>query len=74
MSEIESLWDGVIRIDLRAGGVGGKKASDGQVRVEGANVVGYKEWTENRHFEISADASLEEAVRHLLDTLSSSSQ
>lgn len=66
---ITSLGDGPLQINLVSGSVVAKKATDGQVRVKGDVVIGYREWTENRHFEIIADARLEAAVRHITANL-----
>ncbi|MDD5025795.1 MAG: hypothetical protein PHH13_00275 [Candidatus Peribacteraceae bacterium] len=63
--DIASVYAGPIQVDLYPGSVSAKKATDGQVRVQGSEVVGFREWTENRHFEISAPASLEAAVGYI---------
>jgi len=68
--EIYNLFDGPIRVDLISGTVGGKKAADGQVREEpDGTVIGYRSWTENRHFEISAPPALSEAVKYITQNL-----
>ncbi|PIR48861.1 hypothetical protein COU80_04210 [Candidatus Peregrinibacteria bacterium CG10_big_fil_rev_8_21_14_0_10_55_24] len=67
--EVQGLTQGPISVNLITGSVGAKKATDGQVRIVGGTVTGYREWTENRHFEISAPAALETSVRYILDHL-----
>jgi len=68
--ELINLYDGPIQINLMSGSVGSKKATDKQVRTEGGNVIGYRSWTDSRHFEISAPAALEEAVKYITENLS----
>jgi len=68
--EIDHLFDGPIRVNLISGTVGAKKAADGQIREEpDGSVVGYRSWTDNRHFEISAPAELSEAVKYITKQL-----
>ncbi|MFH0770633.1 MAG: hypothetical protein V1926_04620 [Candidatus Peregrinibacteria bacterium] len=67
--EIDSPGDGPIRIDLLAGNAASKKAIDGQVREQGDTVIGFKDWSENRHFEISAPKELQEAVQYMIRTI-----
>ena len=68
-SEIFDLWEGPIRIELFPAGVGSKQASDKEVRSEGTTLVGYRNWLDNTHFEISGDPSLEEAIRYITDMI-----
>ena len=67
--EIDNLSDGPIHVNLITGTVGAKKATDGQVRLQSGKIIGYRSWTDNRHFEISAPASLEESVRYITANL-----
>ena len=64
-ADIASVYAGPIQVDLYPGSVSAKKATDGQVRVQGSEAVGFREWTDNRHFEISAPANLEAAVGYI---------
>jgi len=68
--EVEFISDGPIHLNLVSGTVGAKKATDGQVRTQGNSIVGFRSWTDNRHFEISASPSLEDAVRYITNHLS----
>jgi hypothetical protein len=67
--EIQNLGDGTIIVKLLSGTVESKNALNGQVREQGGNVIGYRGWTENRHFEIIAPASLQKAVQYITDQL-----
>lgn len=60
---IEKIGDGPIRVQIVSGAL---SSNDGQVVANGDDVVGYKSWTENRHFEIHAPASLRGAVEYLI--------
>ncbi|MFH1669996.1 MAG: hypothetical protein ABIA92_00210 [Patescibacteria group bacterium] len=67
--EIRALYDGPIQVNLVTGTVGSKKTTDGQVREQDGQVVGYREWNDNRHFEIKGQLTLEEAVRYITTNL-----
>jgi len=67
--ELNQLNDGPIHVNLVSGTIGAKKATDGQVREQGDQIVGYRSWTDNRHFEIKASPVLEEAVRYITTNL-----
>jgi hypothetical protein len=62
-SEINNLGDGPLVVNILAGALSG--ASDGEVKMNGDWVIGYKAWKDGRHVEISAPASLAEAVRYI---------
>lgn len=66
---VEELGGGPLSVNLVTGSVNARKAIDGQVRVQGDLVIGYREWTENRHFEVSAPATLESSVRFMTENL-----
>lgn len=66
--EIKNLGDGPIYINLLSGSA---PVSDGTVRAEGDQSVGYRAWTDNRYFMISGDSSLATAVRYITDNLES---
>ncbi|MBU0766955.1 hypothetical protein KKF55_04215 [Patescibacteria group bacterium] len=67
--EISRLNDGPIHVNLVSGTIGSKKATDGQVREQDNQIVGYRSWTDNRHFEIKAPIALGEAVRYITANL-----
>lgn len=64
--ELESIGDGVITVKLVSGSVSSEK----QVTVSGGFATGYRSWDANRHFEITAPANLEQAVRYITEQLS----
>ncbi|MCF7844733.1 MAG: hypothetical protein K9M03_02810 [Kiritimatiellales bacterium] len=68
-AELNKLNDGPIHINLVSGTIGSKKATDKQVREQGGQIVGYRTWIDNRHFEIKAPLELEEAVRYITENL-----
>ncbi len=64
--EIQNMGDGPIAVNLMSGSVESTGASDGQIKVQGDTVTGYRAWTENRHFEISGPASLRTQIEYIL--------
>ena len=68
-AEINTMGDGPLSVDLLPGSVSAQSATDGEVRVSGDQVIGYKEWTENRHFEIRAPSALQAAVTYMVQHL-----
>ena len=67
--EIQNLGDGPLIINLVAGDLP-DASMDGTVRTQGDFVIGYRAWTNSRHFEISAPAALQSAVDYITKTLS----
>ena len=65
--QIESIGDGVIAVKLIAGSVASKGATDRQVRVQGDQVIGYRSWEGDTHFEVIADARLVEPVTYITE-------
>lgn len=63
--EIVNLGDGPISVNLLTGTV--NESNDGLVADVGdGTVVGYKSWTNNRHFEVRAPAELKSAVERIV--------
>ena len=67
--DFTNLGEGPIVVRLLSGTVASKNAVDGQVRQEEAGVVGYKEWTENRHFEVRAPIELQAHVGYIVGAI-----
>jgi len=67
---VENLGDGPIQVNLLNGTSVSKKATDGQVRIQGDMAIGYRDWDDNTHFEVIGDASLIEAVTYITNNLS----
>lgn len=67
--EIERLGDGPISIRLLNGDMPAG-SSDGMVIVQGDRVIGYRAWTGDRHFEVTAPVLLREAVQVMTQSIS----
>jgi hypothetical protein len=67
--EIHNLGDGPITVKLIGTTIESVSATDGMVQVTNGRAVGYRSWSDGRHFEITADVSLESAVRHITENL-----
>ncbi len=59
---IDAMGQGPISVDLFAGDI---PVANGTIDDSDGTVVGYTEWTFGRHFVISADSSLKEAVEYI---------
>ena len=66
---IENMGEGPIVVQLKNGDVTSLGVADGAVVESGGKVTGYRTWSDNRHFEISADASLKASVSIMLQGL-----
>lgn len=69
MNKIDALGDGAIAMNLVSGTSSSMQAVDGQVKVQGTEVIGFKDWTDGKHFEIIADARLKSAVMYMLSQI-----
>ena len=67
--ELLNLGDGPLVVNLLSGSIDAKGVEDGAVVTQGDYVIGYRAWTENRHFEISAPTNLKSAVAHITKSL-----
>ncbi len=65
--KIETAGNGPLVVMLQSGTAASLQATDGAVRVQGDMVYGYRNWTDNRVFVVSAPASLEAAVRYVTE-------
>jgi len=63
---IESLGQGPLVIELIAGS---NVDADGTVIVSNGKAIGYKEWTFGRHFRISGDESLKDAILYIMQNI-----
>ena len=59
---VDVVGDGPLVVDLKTGDLTALGLNDGDVKVVGSKVIGYRSWSDNRHFEISAQSSLREPV------------
>ena len=67
---IDNIGDGVILVKLVSGTVGSEKATDGQIRVQDDQVIGYRSWEGNMHFEVVANSALTEPVTYITQQIS----
>ena len=63
---IESLGQGPLVIELIAGSLAD---ADGTIDIADGQATGYKEWTFGRHFRISGDESLEQAILYITQNI-----
>ena len=66
---VENLGDGTLLVNLVHGDISTSSAADREVRMHGNFAVGYRSFSENRHFEISAPGELREAVQYVTENL-----
>lgn len=66
MTQIDSLYQGPIVLNLVSELSSSMDAKDGQIKSQGSDVVGFRDWKENTHFEIIADTRLKDAVAYML--------
>lgn len=66
MSDIEELGDGAIILNLVSGSSASMQAQDGQIKTQGNDIIGFKDWQDGTHFELIADARLRTAVEYML--------
>lgn len=67
--EVAELGDGPLVINLATGSLDASIA-DGSVVTQGDFVIGYRQWTNGRHFEVSAPAALRSAVAYITENIS----
>lgn len=67
--EIDTSGSAPIVVTLKSGTAASMQASDGDVRVQGDMVYGYRDFSDNRHFVVSAPANLEAAVRYIIERI-----
>ncbi len=66
---IDELHTGPIVLNLVNGLSASMNAKDGEIRTEGSDVIGFKDWTGGTHFEVIADARLRDAVSIMLRSI-----
>jgi hypothetical protein len=66
MSAPENLLEAPIQLNLLSGSSASNGGVSGQVSTKGAKVIGYFDWNNGQHFEISADARLASAVTYMV--------
>lgn len=68
--DVENMGDGPISVELKSGDVVSIGVGDGDVKVVGGRVIGYRSFSDSRHFEISAVESLRVPVEYVAKSLS----
>ena len=71
MNTIDQLYQGPIVLNVVSGTTASMNATDGQIRVQGSDVVGFRDWNNGTHIEIIADARLREAVAFMTSHITS---
>ena len=66
---IEQLGEGPLVVNLDGESIEALGIDEGSIRTEGESVVGYRSWTNGRHFEIRAHHTLTDAVRYITEQL-----
>ncbi len=69
---IENVGEGPLVIALKTGDITSLSVTDGAVVESGDKAIGYRSWSDNRHFEVSADVSLKAAVTYITQGLKAS--
>jgi hypothetical protein len=67
--EINNIGEGPLAVNLVSGTVESAGATDGQVKTANGVVIGYKAWTDNRHFEIRGPSNLQTAITFMVSNL-----
>ncbi len=67
---VDVMGDGPLVVELKSGDVAAIGVSDGEVTEVGSRVIGYRAWSDNRHFEISGQSTLLEPVTFVTNELS----
>lgn len=70
MSNIDALGQGAIVLNLISGSSASMSARDGQIKAQGSDVIGFKDWKDGNHFELIADSRLRAAVEYMLSGIS----
>jgi hypothetical protein len=71
MSEITTLGQGIIVLNLVQGSSASMGVADGTIRTQGSDVVAFKDWNDNTHFELTGDASLKPAIAYMISHITS---
>ena len=67
---VDQMGDGPLVVELKSGDLATLSLGDGDISVVGDKAIGYRNFTENRHFEISSPAELREPVEYATKNLS----
>jgi len=65
----ELLHEGPVEVNLDGESLQALGVADGTIREEGEEVIGFRSWTNGRHFEVRAHTSLKQAVEYITQNL-----
>ncbi len=68
---VENFGEGPLIVDLKSGDLSALGVSDGEVKEVGSKVIGYRSWTDGRHFEISGVSEIREPIEFITKGLKS---
>jgi len=68
---VEELGEGPLVVDLNGESIESLGIDEGEIRTEGDLVVGYRSWTNGRHFKIHGHSSLRGAIEYITENLRS---
>jgi hypothetical protein len=66
IATIDSLGQGAMVLNLVQGTSASAGAVDGQTKIQGNDIIGFKDWNDGNHFELIADARLKQPVLYML--------
>ena len=66
LNPIDQLYQGPIVLNLVSGLSASMNAKDGEIKTQGNDLVGFKDWNDGTHFELIADVRLRDAVSYML--------
>jgi len=66
IATIDTLNQGAVVLSLVSGASDSAGGADGQIKIQGNDIVGYKDWTDGNHFELIADSRLRAPVTYML--------
>ena len=70
MTNVDELGQGAIILNLVSGTSASMNARDSQIKPQGSDVIGFKDWKDGNHFELIADSRLRAAVEYMLSNIS----
>lgn len=71
IAPIDELNQGAIVLNLVPGSSASMNADSGQIKTQGMDVIGFLNWNDGQHFELIADARLQDIVSYMLTRITS---
>jgi hypothetical protein len=66
---VENFGEGPLIVDLKSGDLSALGVTDGEVKEVGSRVIGYRSWSNSRHFEISGASEIREPIEFITSGL-----